>query len=289
MRRKKKSVYVNYDYDALFTESINKEDDRRIEELLKTGRIKGTYATKMIKAGNQVEFEIYPEFTRKEAEELKVKKVNKAQKNLNDKNARKRLIRKINCNFAKGDYWLTLTYTKENLPKTIEEAEKNVKNYITRINYRCKKKGLENAKYIYITEWSVKKGIRCHHHVVINSGLDMEELEGTWKHGRRNNVRKIQPDENGLTGLAEYLTKDPNGKKRWKSSKGLKEPIERKSYTVFRNSHVKKIVTGKADVKELIENRYKHLLYMYEEVKFNEKNGRYYIYIRARELSLIHI
>lgn len=281
IRRKK--ACVNYDYDALFTESINDFDDKRIEELLKAGRIKGIYATKMIKAGNQVEFEIYPEFTRKEAEEFKVKKVNKAQKDLNDKNARKRMIRLINNNFGKGDYWVTLTYTDKNIPQSIDEALKNMQNYIKRINYRRKKKGLGNAKYIYITEWSDEKGIRCHHHLLMDCGLSMDEIEGAWKHGRRNNVRKVYPDENGLTGLAQYLTKDPKGRKRWNSSQNLKQPLERKSYTVFKNSHVKKIVTGRINVKELIENKYKNLLYLYEEIKYNEKNGRYYIYIRARE------
>lgn len=286
MSRKKRKAYVNYDYDALFTESINREDDKRIEELLKSGRIKGVYATKMIKAGKQVEFEIYPEFTRKEAEKLKVKKVNLAQKNLNEKNARKRVARLIENNFVKGDYWETLTYTDENIPKSMDEAIKNMQNYIKRINYRRKKKGLETAKYIYITEWKIEKvgeGIRCHHHLLIDSGLSMDEVEKTWKLGRRNNIRRVYPDENGLAGLAQYLTKDPKGRKRWCGSKNLKQPTERKSYTVFRNSHIKKIISGQIDAKDLIESKYKQLMYLYKEIKYNEKNGRYYIYIRARE------
>lgn len=286
MSRKKRKIYVNYDYDALFTESINKEDDKRIEELLKSGRIKGVYATKMIKAGKQVEFEIYPEFTRKEAEKLKVKKVNLAQKNLNDKNARKRVARLIENNFDKGDYWVTLTYTDKNIPESMDKALKDMKNYIRRINYRRKKKGLGNSKYIYITEWKTEKGgekIRCHHHLLIDASLSMDEMEKTWKLGRRNNVRRIYPDENGLAGLAQYLTKDPKGRKRWKGSQNLKQPIERKSYTVFRNSHIKKIISGQIDTKDFIESKYKQLMYLYKEIKYNDKNGRYYIYIRARE------
>lgn len=286
MSRKKRKAYVNYDYDALFTESINREDDKRIEELLKSGRIKGVYATKMIKAGKQVEFEIYPEFTRKEVEKFKAKKVNKAQKNLNDKNARKRVARLIENNFSKGDYWETLTYTDENIPKSMDKALKDMQNYIRRINYRRKKKGLGTAKYIYITEWKIEKGgegIRCHHHLLIDDGLSMDEMEKTWKLGRRNNVRRIYPDENGLVGLAQYLTKDPKGRKRWKGSQNLKQPTERKSYTVFRNSHIKKIISGQIDTKDFIESKYKQLMYLYKEIKYNDKNGRYYIYIRARE------
>lgn len=45
----------------------------------------------------------------------------------------------------------------------------------------------------------------------------MEVVEAQWTFGRRNNIRRLDPDEKWLTGLAEYLSKDPKGKKREKA------------------------------------------------------------------------
>lgn len=49
-----------------------------------------------------------------------------------------------------------------------------------------------------------------------------------WKLGRRNQTRRLDYDENGLSGLAHYITKDPKGKKRWCASKNLKKPEEKR-------------------------------------------------------------
>lgn len=133
--------YIQYDYESTFNSKMD-ADDKRIEKLLSDGRIKGIYATKTIKAGKSFEVEIYPEFTKKSQQGFKLKKINKtAQKNLNDKNARKRLERLINTNFKNGDYWVTLTYTNENLPTSLEAAQKDMKNYIRELTIDVRKRG----------------------------------------------------------------------------------------------------------------------------------------------------
>lgn len=279
-RRKKK--YIDYDYDNSFVDPLDIANEKKIEDLLAKGYINSVYATKTIKAGNQFEIEIYPAFTRKECKELKLRKPNKSQRNLNDRYARKRVERLINTNFKKGDLYITLSYDNEHLPNSIEEAQKNMKNFIRRINYKRAKEGLEKAKYIYVTEFSKEKKIRVHHHLIIDCGLSGELVENMWKHGRRNNIRKCDPDKDGLTGLAKYLVKDPKGSKRWCSSTNLKKPKESKSYHSFKASHVKKIVQRRASVKDLVENKYKNYIYTSEEIKYNEVNGKFYIYVRMR-------
>ena len=59
-----------------------------------------------------------------------VKDNSKAQKNLNDKNARKYVERLINQNFGDRDIWLTLTYDDDHLPPDgdIDAAIKNMQN-----------------------------------------------------------------------------------------------------------------------------------------------------------------
>lgn len=280
----KKKKYVNYDVENTFIDSLSIANEEQIKRLLDKGFIKSIYATKTIKAGNQFEIEIYPEFTRKQAKQLNLKKkLNVAQKNLNDRNSRKRLARLINANFIKGDLWITLTYDNEHLPNSYKEALKNMNNYIRRLNGRRKKLGLGNAKYIFITEYSKEENIRCHHHLIMDSGLSMDIVESVWKCGKRNNVRKVDPDENGLTGLANYLSKDPKGKKRWCSSKNLKKPKESKSYSNFKASHVKKMVRNRALVESMVSKKYKNMVYISDDIRYNEYNGQFYIYVRMRE------
>ena len=257
MSSKKKNSYIDYSYDDTFEDPLDMANESLIEKLLESGSIKSVYATKTIKAGEQFEIEIYPEFTKKE--------------------------RLINTNFSKNDLWITLTYSNDHLPASLDEALKNIKNYIRRINYKRKKLGLEKAKYIYVTEHSKEKKIRCHHHLIMDHGLSMDLVESMWKCGKRNNVRKVDPDENGLSGLANYLVKDPKGSKRWCSSTNLKKPKESKSYSNFKASHVKKFVRTPEIIQQRMEHKYKNKIYLRHEIRYNEINGRFYIYVRMRE------
>ncbi len=276
--------YVDYDYETFFNKSIETASDALIKQMLSDGKIKSVYATKTIQSGNQFEVEIYPEFTKRERGDFKLERVNKAQRNLNDKNARKRLERLINTNFSDGDYWITLTYEPGKEPKDIDDALKNIRNYIKRINYRRKKENIGKAKYIYVTEYAAKgKKIRCHHHLIMDSALPMDMIEKLWDKGRRNNIRRTATDECGLSGLAQYLSKDPNGNKRWCASTNLKRPKEHKSYSRIKSSHVKKMVEGKLNIKEFAERQYKNKIYLYEDIRYNEFNSRFYIYIRMRD------
>ena len=91
MSSKKKNSYIDYSYDDTFEDPLDMANESLIEKLLESGSIKSVYATKTIKAGEQFEIEIYPEFTKKESKLYKLKKINKAQRNLNDRYARKRV------------------------------------------------------------------------------------------------------------------------------------------------------------------------------------------------------
>ena len=95
---------------------------------------------------------MYPSF-REKADMPKTEKkreTSPSQSNLNDKNARRYLIRLANINFGKGDIWATFGWNDDVLPQSYEDAKKDVVNFIRRINRKRKKRGLENAKYIYI-------------------------------------------------------------------------------------------------------------------------------------------
>ena len=86
------------------------------------------YRTRTIKAGNVLEVEIFPIWnTQNEVREAKKHTTREAQKNLNDKNAKKKFIRKINANFTEEDLCVTLTYSNGFVPDE-EQARRDIRN-----------------------------------------------------------------------------------------------------------------------------------------------------------------
>lgn len=214
---------------------------------------------------------------------------------MNDKNARKYIIRLINENFTEKDIWITLTYTEGEEPETMEEAIRNMQNYISRLNYRRRKKGLKNARYVYITEYSPDDEIRWHHHLVMDGALDMDTVESVWKKGKRNETRRLNPDEFGLTGMGNYITKDKNRKKhekRWNSSKGLKQfrvrkvhskrPDETKGSYKPIAKYVDGFVRNQKTLEEQLQKWYPDKHFLDSEIFYNDFNGMFYIRARMR-------
>lgn len=279
---RKKDKFIESDHERLHSIKLN-TDDEYIDNLQRT---KCSYVTKTVTSGPIREVEIYPVYKKNEIpDSWKPVKSKEAQKNLNDKNARKNLIRLINTNFKNGDYLLTLNYSEENLPEGHEDAKKNMQNFIRRLNYQLKKRGLGKAKYIYITEHSILKKIRCHHHLIISTDLPIDEVEALWKLGRRNNMKKLNCDELCLTGIATYLTKDPAGKKRWCSSNNLKKPTVTKSNTKFSKKRVNTITRCQNLIKVEMEKVNEGYVLVDYEIYINKFNGRPYIYARMRKLQ----
>lgn len=281
---KKKYTDKEYDYESLYDTPISQLEEKEIENLLRTNIIDHHYVAKTISAGNMFEVELYPIFNKKDFQEFKVKrKSKKAQKSLNDRNSRKQFIRLLNANFTKDDYIMHLTYSNENLPPSIEDAEKEVYKLIRKINYRRKKKKIQNAKYIYVTEYDPQKKIRVHHHLIIEGGIDRKVMKDLWTNGIRIKVEELEPDEYELSGLANYLSKDPKGKKRWKSSKGLKQPRERKSYTSFSKKKIRNMIADDTNVSIYMNSNYKSKTYLDHEIRYNKVNHMYYINVRMRK------
>lgn len=293
--------YIPYDYEAAYAKSLEDMHEWFIEQMFKHGK-KVIYALKEIKAGDQFEVEIYPQFKSMDEvppEGRSIKKDNdKAQRNLNDKNARKYVERLINENFGDGDIWITLTYDDENLPPDgdIDAAIKNMQNYIRRINYQRKKRGLENSKYVYVTEYSPEQEIRWHHHLVMDGGLDMDTVEACWKKGSRNEVRRLEKDENGLSGMANYIVKEKKrikSEKRWNSSQNLRQPDIRVvhskrpeatqgSYKQIK-TYVDKMVKDRESVREQMSKWYPDFDFTDAGIYYNDFNSLFYIKARMRK------
>lgn len=293
-RSKKRNLYTELDFEKLIDRMTDHQvtiDDEiitfnNIDQILDV-RANCIYETKTITSGPIRELEMYPLFLKKDIpEEFRVKGTSKSRKNLNNKNAVKWFMRKANANFGKGDYYLTLTYYEKYRPKSYEEAKKHVRAYINKLNYeymklqvknenkkftsKTKKKKYKKIKYMYVIEISKEGKGKYHVHMLLSPELSMDQVESFWKYGRRNNIRRIDPDDKHITDLANYLSKDPKGKKRWGCSQGLKEPIVTTSKKVS-----KKKIFEMDKNHNLIEEEMKKLNPNYKLIKFEVKRNKW--------------
>lgn len=144
----------------------------------------------------------------------------KEQQERNLRYARKKLSRKINANFKRGDLFITLTHIDR---VDYVEARHQLGNFLKRLKRWRKKHGLEPLKYIAVTEEGKSK--RKHHHLIINGmGISLQELTDLWGLGRVM-VSQLEPGGD-YTGLAKYITKEclPDRSKRWTCSRNLVDP-----------------------------------------------------------------
>ena len=207
------------------TEGMAHEDWSPPRAIRPEGTVLG-YRTKTIRAGEQIEVMSYPIWST--APELPdsapVKKSAAAIARANAENARKHFERKMNTNLCDRDYRVDLTYAGDFLPD-VDQAKRDVSNYLRRVNYALKKAGLPKSKFMGVSEGKREgsRQKRVHHHIVISCGLPREELESIWKKGRVRTDR-LQADRFGYTALARYLMKEPEGAKRYFCSRNLREP-----------------------------------------------------------------
>ena len=205
--------------------------------------------TRTIKAGSLLYCSSYPIWdtaARRDAEaKLNKAKERKgttdAQRRLNARRAEEKLVQIINANFGAEDHLLTCTYAQERKPADEATAQKHMRNYLARLKRLCRRRGLPDPEYVYVTASTYNKrwGENWHHHMALKCQLDRKEVEKLWtkQHGICN-TRVAQPNQEGLTGWARYMAQQPcsaaeekrreaSGRKhvhRWAASKGLKTP-----------------------------------------------------------------
>jgi hypothetical protein len=243
------------------------------------------YREKRIYSGDYFEAEIYqvPESETRKPRKIKEHVSSPTQKNLNNKNSIKYLIRVINTNFTDNDIHLTLTYDPKNYPLSEEEAKKDMRNFIRRVQRYCKKHNLSSPKYIYIFEYKdptkYKKGIRMHHHVIISGHIGRDELEKIWKKGRAN-AKRLQADEFGYEGLARYVSKNPKGSKKYIPSRNLEKPTIKVNDHKYSKRKVEKLARTPED-RKVFEELYKGYTFTQCEVAYNDLTGTS-LYIKMR-------
>lgn len=148
---------------------------------------------------------------------------------INERNAVKKLRRKIYANFEEGDLFMTYTYRRKNRP-TVPEARKELQRFLSRLRAVYRKKRCE-LRYIVVTEYMSKA---IHHHLILNDlpdGTGGKTASGLWKRGGTN--CKYLYEEGQYELLASYLIKETGknfrkpgnpAKCRYSCSRNLVEP-----------------------------------------------------------------
>lgn len=263
---------ISWEYEALFDVTGPTELERSFQVYPSEIRVgKMGYRVKSVKAGQQLYVDVYPIFGREQAGRAKraMKQVTReAQKKINERNAKRRIVQLVNHNFTEKDIALHLTYDN---PPDYEQCQRDVRNFVRRVKRLRKKQGLPEMKYIYVVEddeFGVKK--RIHAHVVLTGGIAREELERLWARGYAN-ADRLQLNEQGLEGLARYMVKSQRNRKKWCCSRNLKEPLVRVSDCKLSNARVKRIARGLPnEAKEVLRKAFPGYEYVNCEVHYSD-------------------
>lgn len=236
------------------------------------------YREKPYYCGEYLDAFIFPVFEagKRGGKRAKRKPSTEAQKKLNQRHREEKLVRLLHANFTKEDLEIHLTY-KGAQPGSDEEAARNARNYIRRVQRLRKKMGLPPLKYIVVTERG-KRGGRYHHHITLSGGIDRDVLESLWTYGYANS-RRLQFTEKGLAGLGHYIVKTPVGKKAWTPSKNLVDPEPRTRDGRISGRKARELAENIQDATRF-EKLYPGYLLSEATVFHNDINGGYYIFAR---------
>ena len=193
------------------------------------------YLKNMIYSGAVLEVEKTCSFKYKCKNSVRGPKLDKTPENMckvNRRNAAKKLSRLINANFVENDMHMVWTYDPVNRAANPAEARRDMQKALRKLKTAYKKAGLE-LKYVAVTEYGKRS---MHHHLVINSGLDVAAIQKIWGLGKIHVT--LLDDSGDYERLAKYLLKqsdktfnDPEMSvwaKRWCASRNLVRPIEKK-------------------------------------------------------------
>ena len=235
-------------YEALFQEPTTEET----LELMRSPEITG-YRTRTVKSGEYLESVIYPIYRKRTAKQAKGEVTRESQRNLNARNSSLRFMRLSHCNFGPRDLYITLTYE---IAPTLQQARRDIENYLRRIDRWRKKHGMPRMKYLYVIEHeNEERQVRVHQHIIL-SDMDRDVAESLWGKGRTQSSR-LQPDNKGLEGIAKYLTKSSRRGKRWSGSRNLTQPTDTWADHKFSHRQAERMVADcRIAAKEIFERAY---------------------------------
>ena len=202
---------MGWEYEDLFNNRIT-GDGSFLEEpsFIQVGKM--GYRRRTTVSGPRLDAEVFPVFGRHQRGELRRAKsriTRDAQQRANDERSRIHLIQLVEANFTEKDVALGLDYAGA-APEP-ERVDKDIRNFIARVKRARRRAGLPELKYVYAIGGDEMpaagySGKRPHVHMIMNGGIDRDELEKMWGRGRAN-CDRLQPRDEGLGGIAVYFTR----------------------------------------------------------------------------------
>ena len=279
---------MGWEYEDLFNNRMA-GDGSFLEEpsFIPVGKM--GYRRKTTVSGPRIDAEVYPVFGRHQRGELRRAKSRitpEAQQRVNDERSRLHLIQLVETNFSEKDVAVGLDYA--GAAPTPERVDKDVRNFLARVKRRRARMGLPELKYIYAIGGDEMpapgySGKRPHVHMIMNGGIDRDELEKMWRNGRAN-CDRLQPRDEGLGGIAVYFTKQKQdrapkkGVRKWRGSRNLKQPVRRSRDARMPNNRVRRIAYDfRNEAKAVMEKLYPGYVLQDCQVRYSDVVDGVYI------------
>lgn len=244
----------------------------------------------VIKAGKMLEVDYFPchEISGRRIGEKPKSQKSKAKMDEENKNkAVRKFVRLVNANFDENDFFATFDYQPELAPFSYERAQKDIYNYINRVRYLRKKKGLDNKNFR--AAWTIQEVVYkrgyfaglCNYHChmfITSDGLTAKELKELWPYGTKGNINNYDPYRFGPEAAAKYMTKTHAGRRMYKTTKNMKQPVieERKDGNMSERK-LREIAEQRKDDADYWEKKYPSYRFVRCRPFYNEYNGHWYI------------
>ena len=287
---------MSWEYEDLFN---NKRtgDGSFLEEpcFIPVGKM--GYKRRTTQSGPRIDAEIVPVFGKQMRRALRRARKNQtpeAQRIANIRRSRIKLIQLVEANFTEKDISIGLDYAGK--APDPERVDKDLRNFIERVKRKRKSMGLPELKYVAAIGGDEMpsagySGKRPHIHVIMNGGIDRDDLEQMWKNGRAN-CDRLQPRDEGLGGISVYFTKQiqdrPSkpGARKWRASKNLIHPVPKSRGVDVSNARVRRIAYGfENEAKEIMEKLYPGYAFQKVEVKYSDYVPGVYIRCVLRKIG----
>lgn len=244
-------------------------------------------------SGPRLDAEVFPCFGRDARGLLRKAKENltrEAQQRSNDRRSSLRLIQLVEANFTDKDLAIGLSYDDSTVPDNPERVKRDVKNFLDRVRRARRRHGLPDLKAIIAIGGDEMPaagytGKRPHAHVILNGGIERDELEALWGKGHAN-THRLQPRDEGLGGIAVYFTRQKQdrpkkkGEKSWWTTRNLNKPVPGSRDVKVPNGSVKRIAFDfRNEAKEIMERLYRG--YRFQDCKVYYSDVVDGVYIRC--------
>lgn len=255
------------------------------------------YRRRTTESGPRIDADIFPVFgvgQKKALRRARKQQTSKAQQIANNERSRIKLIQLVEANFTEKDLSIGLDYAgKEPEP---EKVDRDLKTFFEKVRRKRRKEGLPELKYIAAIggdEMPSKgySGKRPHVHVIMNGGIDRDDLEKMWKHGRAN-CDRLQPRDEGLGGISVYFTKQmqdrppKKGVKKYRTSKNLIHPEPKGRDVKIANSRVRRIAYDfENQAKNVMEKLYPGYVLQQCSVRYSDVVPGVYIKCVLRKMT----